>query len=72
MSVRAFNRDERCVMRKTREEKETSDDESFFFAHEEHEAANEVFLSAFVYNIPWDAQFRILIFCFVFSTKLGG
>ena len=46
-------------MRKTREEKETSDlwctcfitktdDESFFFAHEEHEAANEVFLSAFV------------------------
>ena len=29
MSVRAFNRDERCVMRKTREEKETSD-ESFF------------------------------------------
>ena len=48
MSVRAFNRDERCVMRKTREEKETSDDESFFFAHEEHEAANEVFLSAFV------------------------
>lgn len=47
MSVRAFNRDERCVMRKTREEKETSD-ESFFFAHEEHEAANEVFLCAFV------------------------
>jgi hypothetical protein len=37
-------------MRKTREEKETSD-ESFFFAHEEHdEAANEVFLCAFVYN----------------------
>jgi hypothetical protein len=23
-------------------------------------------LSAFVYNIPWDAQFRILIFFFVF------
>jgi len=31
------------VTRKTREEKETSD-ESFFFAHEEHEAANEAFV----------------------------
>ena len=23
-------------------------------------------------NIPWDAQFRILIFFLFFSTKLGG
>jgi hypothetical protein len=26
----------------------------------------------FFNDIPWDAQFRILIFCFVFSSKLGG
>ena len=52
MSVRAFNRDLWCLTRKTREEKETSD-ESFFFAHKEHEAANEVFLSMFVYNTKY-------------------
>jgi hypothetical protein len=38
----------------------------------EREREREASFHFVCHSIPWDAQFRILIFFLFFSTKLGG